>query len=101
MDHPMDHPETMLDREVTLTVPVKFLTAILRATEEGAIFQAMKIVEGDCNERDIEIRTAIIRCYEEVHNTVLEVHDKVLKPEEIARIQKFARALGENEGVKN
>lgn len=97
----MDHPETMLDREVTLTMPVKFITAILRATEEAAIFQAMKMAEGDCDERDTEIRVAIIKCYEEVHNILLEVHDNVLKPEDIARIQKFARAMSANEGVRN
>ena len=96
-----DHPETMLDREVTLTMPVKFITAILRATEEAAVFQAMKIGEGDCDANETPIRIALIRCYEEVHNVLLEVHEKILPPEDISRIQKFARAMSANEGVRN
>jgi len=97
----MDHPEKLLDQEVTLTMPIKFVTAILRATQEAAIFQAIKLAEDDCDENETPIRLAILNCYEEVHKILTEVHDQILKPEDMVRIQKFARALNENEGVRN
>lgn len=97
----MDHPEKLLDQEVTISMPIKFVTAILRAMQEAAIYQTMRIADSDCDEEETPIRIALIRCYEEVYGIMQKVHDEVLKPEDIARIQKFARALNENEGVRN
>jgi predicted metal-dependent hydrolase len=100
------HATEKLDKEVTLTMPVKFVSAIVKALEDAAVFNMMAIkVDDDMDQQELFTRMACIECFKQVHGCMNEVMERELSADDIEVLQKVAMATmvaaTEEKGVVN
>lgn len=87
-------PEEKLDQEVTIIVPVKFVSAILRALLEAATLNQLIIRHNeDLDKDELLNRAACISCYGQVHEILKKIEADVLKPEDIEAIREVGTKI--------
>lgn len=100
------HATEKLNQELTVTMPVKYLSAIARALVEAAeIHQAYLKHKSDMTVHERAMRESCILCYGEVYEAVVELLKGKLTDDDVATLQKVALATVEsattNKGVLN
>lgn len=87
------HATEKLDQEVTVTMPVKFLSAIVRSLMDAAELHQLMLSADKNMERGEEItRIACIKCYGEVYDHMAKAMKEHLSNDDIAVLRKVAEA---------
>jgi hypothetical protein len=100
------HATEKLDQEVAVTMPVKFLSAIVRSLMDGAeLHQIILRSEPDLDPREVMTRAACIKCYGEVFDLMSEAMKQHLSEDDVAVLRQVAEATVnaevEHNGVMN
>jgi hypothetical protein len=101
------HATEKLDQEVAVTMPVKFLSAIVRALMDGAELHQLHLAtdDGEMDPREFMTRAACIKCYGEVFDLMSEAMKQHLSEDDVAVLRQVAEATvnaeAEHKGVMN
>lgn len=97
------HAVEKLEQDVTLTIPVKFLSAIVRSLVEAAQLHQIHLAQVEMEQAEFVARAAIIKCYGEVYEHMSETMGKFLTSKDIEVLRRGATAsvTAKPEGVLN
>jgi len=86
------HAVEKLEQDVTITMPVKFLTTIVRSLVDGAELHQLHLAQATMEQAEFVARAAIIKCYGEVYEHMSEAMGKFLTSEDIEVLRRVATA---------
>lgn len=86
------HATEKLEQEITVTIPVKFLSAIVRSLVDAAELHQTYLAQVEMDLKEKVTRAACIKCYGEVYDVMHEAMKQVLSEDDIAVLRKVADA---------
>lgn len=100
------HATDKLEQEATVTMPVKFLSAIVRSLMDAAeLHQIFLHSDHDMDQREVMTRAACIKCYGEVFDHMSKAMKEHLSEDDIVVLRQVAEATvnaeTEHKGVMN
>ena len=100
------HATEKLDQEVMVTMPVKFLSAIVRSLMDAAeLHQIFLRSDLELDKSEVMTRAACIKCYGEVYDVMSKAMKEHLSNDDIAVLRQVAEATvtaaTETNGVMN
>lgn len=82
-----------LNQEVTVKMPAKFVSAIVKALEDGAIIHIAELQDDeDLTEQSKAYHASILTCYREVHRVFSKINDELFTKDEVRELSETANA---------
>ena len=100
------HATEKIEQEVSVKMPVKFLSTIVRALMDGAeLHQIILRSDADIDKREFLTRVACIKCYGEVFELMSKAMNEHLSEEDIVVLRQVGDATvnaeADHKGVWN
>jgi hypothetical protein len=98
------HATEKLEQEITITMPVKFLSAIVRSLVDAAELHQIHLEQVEMDMKETMTSVACIKCYGEVYEVMREAMGRALSDDDIDVLRKVADATviqATEEGVMN